>query len=291
MDNKRKGSSPSSPPKQSGGLAWDEPSAHERSMFDLTDDDDGPLPAPPDFDGNADRIPDLLDGDEMILDDAEELVEDAELLDSALVTELRPGHRIPPPIPAPVPTGGGARSFIDDGEIALPPRIARYVQNFPFRRVRAEDDVGAEDTLDDDANPDTHGWRSAALSGEIADDDDDADELEPDDLVAEDELEVDAEAPTAETPTSAAPPRPLARDALPLVAEDDERAPSFAEDPTLLAPTTPPRTTPADDDDAPLFVDADAEPAPLTRARPAETGSRWSFADLDARQRDRKSVV
>ena len=80
MDNKRKGSSPPSPPKQSGRSEWNQPSAR---TFDLIDDDDGPLPAPPDFDGQAGRVPELIDGDEGIIDDAE-VIDDGEVLDSAL---------------------------------------------------------------------------------------------------------------------------------------------------------------------------------------------------------------
>jgi len=251
VDNKRKGSSPPSPPKQSGRLEWNEPSARTFAMMD--DDDDGPLPAPPEFDGQAGRIPELLDGDEVILDDAE-MVEDSDLLDSALVTEVRASHSTPPPIPAPMPSGSSSRSFIDDGEIALPPQISRYVQNFPFRRVRAEDGPRVEDAPDDDASPDSVGWRSAALNADDAadddDDDDDADELEPDDH--------DPQPPQQ-------PPQQQMR---PIVDDDDddehgEPARRFAEDATVEAAAAPPRAMyPLDDDD-----DDDAtEAAPLARA-------------------------
>jgi hypothetical protein len=345
VDNKRKGSSPPSPPKQSGRSEWNQPSAR---TFDLIDDDDGPLPAPPDFDGQAGRVPELIDGDEGIIDDAE-VIDDGEVLDSALVTEVRASHLTPPPIPAPMPSGTSSRSFIDDGEIALPPQISRYVQNFPFRKVRAAPDPIADDTRDDGASPDTAGWRSAALNDD--NDDDDTEELEPDELepdeLESDELESDepeSEPPRPPPVRAVAPseqhdegPRPpmrpvvddddlpfganfdddddaaspartlrLADQALPrsgpplrlvdadadapaplhLVDDDDEasdeRSRSIAEDATEEAPAAPVRAMfPVDDDDAPLFADTAAEPAPMARAEPAPTEPRWRFADLD----------
>ena len=215
-------------------------------------DDDEPLPAPPEFDGNAGRVPDLLDADDVILDDAE-VLEDPELLDSALVT-LRPRHPGPPPIPAPLP-GNSSRSFTDDGEIALPPQISRYVQSFPFRKVRAEPDPSAEETLDE-ASPDTTGWRSAALNVEVPDDDDDddvTDELEPDELEAE-ELEADDEEAVATPPELRQPPPRFGansfanssvnnqqpRDELRPVDDDDDTGLAFGAGPTTTTSRRPP---------------------------------------------------
>ena len=273
MDNKRKGSSPPSPPTQSGRLEWNEPSGRPFELMD--DDDDGPLPAPPEFDGKAGRIPDLLDGDEVILEDAE-VIDDGEVLDSALVPPVRASHSMPPPIPAPMPTGSGSRSF-DDGEIALPPQISRYVQNFPFRKLRGEKDPSEAHTDDDEASPDTVGWRSAALNVEADDDDDDADELDPDELESDDLESDDDDAPpppirVAPHPPSYPPhhpPHPPRAPVRPVV--DDDESLAFGDDdddePPVRAPGPPLRLAdqvPTRDGPSLRLVDAEAHAsAPL----------------------------
>ena len=110
VDNKRKGSAS---PSGSGGFKWD--ASPTRDPFAFADDDDGPLPAPPDFDAQRGGVPELLDAEEIV---ETEVIEDPELLDSALVTEVRPTHAMPPPIPAPVPTGPGLRVKVDRAALA-----------------------------------------------------------------------------------------------------------------------------------------------------------------------------
>ncbi len=138
----------------------------EPSPFEFTDDDDSPLPAPPEFDGRRENVPDLLEGD--LADDdvatAEELeTEEPELLEGSIVMEVPRTHRVPPPIPAPVPlTPGRPSVFIDDGEIALPPRISQSPQSFPFRQLRRDPPSGLFQTPPG-PTPTSAGWRSAAL--------------------------------------------------------------------------------------------------------------------------------
>jgi hypothetical protein len=256
VDNKRKGSASPQSPSGSDRFAWDEAPTRDTFTF-ADDDDDGPLPAPPEFDGQAGGVPELLDADDIV--DAPEPIEDPELLDSALVTELRPSHAMPPPIPAPVPTGPSQRAFIDDGEIAMPPRISRFAQSFPFRKVRAEDDPSAEDNFEDEPGPNPTSFRSAALDAD-ADDDDVAEELDADELEAAEMVEDDDVGP---------PPPPPAH--LPAAHADTE--PPVRKPPSFLD----------DDDEAPAPPrSATSGRAPIVGEAPA-TGSRWSFADLDRR--------
>ncbi|HEY0134378.1 MAG TPA: hypothetical protein VGB85_09870, partial [Nannocystis sp.] len=151
MDNKRKGSDPQQSPSESDRFEWDKPQPNRsRDSFNFADDDeDGPVPAPPEFDGERGSVPDLLDGEEVV----EEPIEDSDLLESAPEDDddarhshHHHHHHGPPPIPV----GASQRGFIDDGEIALPPRMSHLVKSFPFRHVRAEDDPSAEDNLDDE---------------------------------------------------------------------------------------------------------------------------------------------
>ncbi|MBL9101867.1 MAG: protein kinase [Myxococcales bacterium] len=217
----------------------------EPAPFEFMDDDESPLPAPPEFVSSRENVPDLLEGD--LSDDdvasAEELeAEEPELLDSALVTEVRPRHRLPPPIPAPVPMSPGRSAFIDDGEIALPPRITSQApQSFPFRQLRRDEPPPA----DDDPTPDAAGWRSAALRNH-APEEDEAEELEADEVLDE--------APPP--PRSAPPPR-----ARPSAGDHPTTPPSRAVSPAFFdddeTPYTPP-AEPAFRDDTTTFA---AEPA------------------------------
>ena len=228
MDNKRKGSAS---PSGSGRFKWD--AAPARDSFA---DDDGPLPAPPEFDGQRGGVPELLDAEEIV---EAEAIEDPELLDSALVTELRPTHAMPPPIPAPVPTGPAQRGFLDDGEIALPPRISRLAQSFPFRKLRAEPDPD-----DEPLEPST--FRSAALGVDA--DDSDPEELDPEELEAAEAEIVDDDEPSPPPPprlSSPSPPAPLPRaaasnPALRFTDDDDEPAPNFVAAATAPVHADPP---------------------------------------------------
>ena len=264
VDNKRKGSA-----SPSGGFKWDE---SPRDPFAFADDDDGPLPAPPDFDsggmsGRGGGVPELLDAEEIV---EAEVVEDPELLDSALVTELRPTHAMPPPIPAPVPTGPGPRAFLDDGEIALPPRISRIApQSFPFRHVRAEPDPSAEELLDDETL-DASSFRSAALNADEDSEPEEPEELDPDELESAEEPEP-AEAAEAEppprrmpTPPPAEPPSARSDPALRFTDDDDDDRP----------PPAPPADDPSlrfadDDDDDQRFTAGEQAPPQFAGDAPA----------------------
>lgn len=245
MDNKRKGSNSQRTPSGNGRSEWDE--AHPSKPGDTfnfadDDDDDGPVPAPPEFDGERGSVPELLDGDEVI----EEPIDDADLLDSApdepamhaaptRGPQHHPGHH---PGPPPIPVSASQRGFIDDGEIALPPRMSHLVKSFPFRQVRAEDDPSAEENLDDETE-------------EL--EPDEADELDPDDL----ESMTDA---IIASPSGSDFRRPA--DA-PLQFRGEAPAAGFRDH-------REPHDREQDRDDA----ERPGDPA-------TGTGARWSFADLD----------
>jgi serine/threonine-protein kinase len=256
VENKRKGSDP---PRTSGPLP-DEPGS-----FAFTDDDESPLPAPPPFDGRRGGVPELLESDEVI-----ETVDEAELLDSSLVTEVRPTHAMPPPIPAPVPTGPGRRAMFDDGEIALPPRISQLSQSqrFPFREIHAEESGAYEPPDPDEPGGETSGWRSPAPRGSEA-----TQVLDPDEL-----MEATLAPPP---PPRAPPPRPpaaMGEDFVSLtegLIADDEPSSSMS-----MARRAPPSTPPAAAA-PPSTPPAPAAPEPRPPARSGATGTRWSFADLD----------
>ncbi len=247
MDNKRKGSNSQQTPSGSGRFEWDEahPSKSGDTFNFADDDDEGPLPAPPEFDGERGSVPELLDGEEVV----EEPIDDADLLDSA-PDEPQPLHHSthhhsghgPPPIPV-----GASRGFIDDGEIALPPRMSHLVKSFPFRQVRAEDDPSAEENLDDETE-------------ELEPDEVEADELDPDDL----ESMTDA---VIASPSGSDFRRPA--DA-PLQFRGEAPAPGFRD-----------HRDPRDHRDRSAHHEQDRDDADRASDPATGTGARWSFADLD----------
>ena len=234
----------------------------EPSPFEFTDDDESPLPTPPEFDNRRENVPDLLEGD--LSDDdtatAEELeTEEPELLEGSVIMEVPRTHRLPPPIPMPLPTGPARPVFVDDGEIALPPRISQKPQSFPFRQLRREPSGLFESPEPPEPSPTSASWRSAALRHDPGEEVE-AEEVEADEIVDEAPPPARRPAPPAPARQPAAPPTPAPPPAAPVF--------SYSDDDDDSAPSSPPAPEPTRYRD-PHSMFADAESAETMADAPA----------------------